>query len=85
MQYKILTDFKEERAAFATSKEVLIILSKDESVTIRRFVARNINTPPEVLIILSKDKDIIVRQRVFENVSSPEEALLNIKKLTMCM
>ena len=53
-----------------TPKEVLTILSKDESWGIRYWIADNLNTPKEVLKKLSKDKDWHVRCRVAETLNT---------------
>ena len=50
-----------------TSKRILTILSRDEDVWIRGYVALNKNTPKEILVKLSKDKNSYVRKGVYNN------------------
>ena len=61
-----------------TPKEVLTILSTDESWYTRCNVAENSNTPVEVLIKLSTDKNNIVRYYAANNLNTPKEVLTKL-------
>ena len=56
-----------------TPPKVLIALSKDNDVYVRRGVAKNPNTPPETLIALSKDEYYGVREAAMNNPNCPIE------------
>jgi len=59
-----------------TSKEILIILSKDPAVGVRYWAALNPNTPKESLEILSKDKERYVKYeaiRTFKTLKNLRE------------
>ena len=57
------------------SPEILIALTRDKDISVRRNVAGNSSMPPEILIALTRDKDISVRRIVAKNPSTPPEAL----------
>ena len=60
----------------STSPDVLIRLSADPEVAVRKAVAKNINTPKDVLIRLSEDPEIAVRMEVAKNINTPKDVLL---------
>lgn len=59
----------------AISPEVLVTLSDDEAVNVRRAVAHNPKTPPKTLERLSYDIEFAVRSGVASNPSTPAAAL----------
>ena len=60
--------------------EVLVSLSKDKDVYIRRYVAANPSAPIELLVSLLKNEDVYVRRCVATNPSAPVEVLVSLLK-----
>ncbi len=63
-----------------TSSSVLVELSFDKNIEVRRGVAASRDTPPEVLARLASDQDGYVREDVARSKSTPPQALVVLAK-----
>jgi hypothetical protein len=62
-------------AEYTHRTDILAILSHDEDVYVRYYVASNPQTPAEMLVTLATDKDYYVREGVASNANTPVEVL----------